>query len=97
MNQGEVGRIYRMARVGSIDYISYNNVSCHISNNVGVQKNGVTIPSTPIFGVKAGFPACVLVSKICSVVQQGYLDSHRARLQNIDRFDIASSFIIGES
>ncbi|KMS64839.1 hypothetical protein BVRB_042140, partial [Beta vulgaris subsp. vulgaris] len=47
--------------------------------------------TTPFF---CGLPAARLVSRIGSGIQQNLLDSHRARVESIRRFDLASSFIL---
>lgn len=101
LTQGEIGKISRSARGGTMDFLSYGSYERHISKSVGCSYSTpdnrlVVCRSIPLFGAYAGSPACTLVSRICSVVQQSYLDSHRAKLHKISKFDMASSFITGE-
>lgn len=96
LSQGHIGHISRIARVATMDFIASDKAVNMTSVNVGCITNGVRVPSVLRKGCYAGSPACVLVSRICAVVQQSYLDAHRAKSSNITRFDMASSFITGE-
>lgn len=89
LNQGNVGKILRMARVASQDFLSMGDVGAmHISDLP------YEIDRTCL---SAGLPAARLVSKIGSLVQQAYLDAHRANVEASGRYNLAMSFIEGRS
>jgi hypothetical protein len=83
-----VGKILRMSRVASQDFLFLSEVGAvHISDNSC---------SPPRSCLSAGLPAARLVSKIGSLVQQAYLDAHRAKVEISSRYGLALSFIEGK-
>lgn len=52
-----------------------------------------TSPSISLDFADAGLPAVRFISKVGAVLQQSYLDAHRAKVESMSRFYMVSSFL----
>ncbi|KAG0064906.1 hypothetical protein BGZ90_002001 [Linnemannia elongata] len=91
LTQGAIGEMSRHARLAAACFQGPSNGKLTVFTNDGIAE----IASIAHAASAAGVPSIAGINRITSVAQQAALDSHRAGIESITRFDMVRNIVEG--